>query len=59
MNSNEYLEIKSLLLEQKAMLEILMPSKATLSYICQITGRSRQCVKIPGTGYIIIHFLFI
>lgn len=44
MNSSEYLEIKSLLLEQKAMLQMLIPNKATVSYISMATGRSRQTI---------------
>lgn len=42
MSNEEYLELKSLLLEQKAMMQILLPSKATLSYISEVTGKSRQ-----------------
>jgi len=44
MGSNEYMEIKSLLLEQKAMLQMLIPNKSTVSYISEVTGRSRQTI---------------
>jgi len=44
MGSQEYLELKSLLLEQNAMLQMLIPTKASVSYICEATGKSRQTV---------------
>jgi len=44
MGSQEYLELKSLLLEQNAMLQMLIPTKASVSYICETTGKSRQTV---------------
>ncbi len=44
MGASEYLEIKSLLLEQKAMLQMLIPNKSTVSYISEVTGRSRQTI---------------
>lgn len=51
-NSNlahsEYFEIKSILLEHTVMLSMLMPSKSTVSFICDVTGVSRQTI----TSYI-------
>ncbi len=44
MSDREYMEIKNLLLEQKAMLTMLIPNKSTVSFISEITGRSRQTI---------------
>lgn len=44
MNNGEYLELKNLLLDQRAMIEILIPIKSTISHISSITGRSRQTI---------------
>jgi len=44
MSSQEYLEIKNLLLEQKAMLNMLIPNNATVRTISDMTGKSRQTI---------------
>ena len=52
MGSQEYLELKSILLEQNAMLQMLVPTKASVSYICETTGKKRQTV----TAYLKANF---
>lgn len=42
---SEYLELKSMLLEQKAMLKMLIPTKSSISYISDVTGKSRQTIS--------------
>jgi|GEM_PF-952846 len=44
MSTEEYREIKSLLLEQRAMLNMLIPTHSTVSYISSVTGRTRQTI---------------
>lgn len=44
MESREFLELKNLLLEQKAMLNMLIPKNGTVSYVCDVTGASRQVI---------------
>lgn len=45
MSEIEYLEIKTLLLEQKAMLQSLFPNKVSLSFIKERTGLTRQAIR--------------
>ena len=44
LDHSEYFEIKSILLEHTVMLNMLMPSKSTVSFICDVTGVSRQTI---------------
>lgn len=45
MSSEEFFELKNLLLEQRALLSILVPDDVPLSFICDRTGKSRQAVR--------------
>ncbi|NOQ32119.1 MAG: hypothetical protein GQ570_13465 [Helicobacteraceae bacterium] len=45
-------EIKSLLLEQRAMLSMLIPDKASISYLAETTNKSRQAIR----EYILNHY---
>ena len=45
MIQTEYLEIKKLLLEQKAILETLFPNKVSISFIKERTGLTRQGIR--------------
>lgn len=45
MSSEEFFELKNLLLEQRALLSILIPDDVPLSFICDRTGKSRQAVR--------------
>lgn len=45
MSSEEFFELKNLLLEQRALLNILIPDDVPLSFICDRTGRSRQALR--------------
>lgn len=45
MNNEEFFELKNLLLEQRALLSILIPDDVPLSFICDRTGKSRQAVR--------------
>ena len=45
MSEIEYLEIKTLLLEQKAMLQSLFPNKVSISFIKERTGLTRQAIE--------------
>ncbi len=45
MSSEEFFELKNLLLEQRALLNILIPNNVPLSFICDRTGKSRQAVR--------------
>ena len=45
MSSNEYLELKGLLSQQMAMLQLLMPKKASVSFLSESTGKSRQAIR--------------
>lgn len=45
LNSIEYIEIKSMLCELTNMVKMLIPQKATISYLSSITGRSRQSIR--------------
>jgi len=44
MVTNEYLELKSMLINIINILELLIPSKPTVTLISNITGKSRQTV---------------
>lgn len=45
MIQTEYIEIKSLLLQQKVLLESLFPTKVSISFITERTGLSRQGIR--------------
>lgn len=45
MNQIEFYEIKTLLLEQKAILQSLFPNKVSLSFIKERTGFTRQAIR--------------
>ena len=45
MSQSEYIEIKSILLQNKALLESLFPSKVSISFIAERTGLSRQGIR--------------
>lgn len=45
LNSIEYIEIKSMLCELTDMVKMLIPQKTTVSYLSNITGRSRQSIR--------------
>jgi len=45
MSNEEFFELKNLLLEQRALLNILIPNDVPLSFICDRTGKSRQAVR--------------
>lgn len=44
-HSMELLEIKSLLLEQRALLDALFPNKIAIGFIVERTGLTRQAVR--------------
>ena len=46
LNNSEYLELKALLLEQRAMLKTLFPDKVSLSFIKERTGLTRQAIRM-------------
>ena len=45
MSSEEFFELKNLLLEQRALLNILIPNDVPLSFIVERTCKSRQAVR--------------
>jgi len=45
MSDQEFLELKGLLLEQRALLNILIPDNVPLSFICERSGKTRQAVR--------------
>lgn len=45
MRSEEFFELKNLLLEQRALLSILIPDDVPLSFISDRTGKSRQAIR--------------
>ena len=45
MNNEEFFELKNLLLEQRALLSILIPDDVPLSFISDRTGKSRQAIR--------------
>ena len=45
MNTNEYIELKQLLSELKNMIRILVPQTASISYLSDLTGKSRQSIR--------------
>ena len=46
MSEFEYIEIKSLLLEQREILRNLFPDKVSLSYIKERTSLTRQAIRM-------------
>jgi hypothetical protein len=51
-NSLEYLELKSLILQQQALLKMFIPVKASVSHLANMTGKSRQAIR----QYLIANF---
>jgi hypothetical protein len=45
-SSTEYLELKTLLLAQRAILKTLFPDKVSLSFIKERTGLTRQAIRM-------------
>lgn len=45
-STSEYIEIKKLLLEQRAILKSLFPDKVALSFVKERTGLSRQAIRM-------------
>ena len=45
MSQSEYSEIKSILLQNKALLESLFPTKVSISFIAERTGLTRQGIR--------------
>ena len=45
LNPIEYLEIKSMFCELTNMVKMLIPQKATISYLSETTGKSRQSIR--------------
>lgn len=52
MNSNEYLELKRLLLKQQTFLSLLIPQKMSISRISELSGKSRQAIR----QYLLKHY---
>ncbi len=44
MSSQEYMDLKSSILDLRSMLSLLIPSKATVSFVSETTGKSRQTI---------------
>lgn len=42
---NEYLELKRMLSELNSMIKMLIPKKASVSYLAETTGKSRQAIR--------------
>jgi len=42
--NNEYLEIKSYLTQLATMINMLIPTKVSVSYLAETTGKSRQAI---------------
>lgn len=45
LNQTEYLELKGMLSELKRMVKMLIPQKASVSYLSETTGKSRQSIR--------------
>lgn len=43
---SEFIELKTLLLEQRAILETLFPKKVSLSFVKDRTGLTRQAIRM-------------
>lgn len=44
-SSMEYLELKSMLLQQQAMLNMFIPIKTSIAHLVGMTGKSRQAIR--------------
>ena len=44
-NTTEYIELKGMLSELKRMIKMLIPQKASVSYLAETTGKSRQSIR--------------
>jgi len=44
-DSMDYLELKGMVSKQIGMLQMLIPQKATVSYLAESTGKSRQAIR--------------
>lgn len=42
---SEYLELKGMISELKYMIQIIIPKKASVSYLAESTGKSRQSIR--------------
>ena len=51
-SSLEYLELKSLILQQQALLKMFIPVKASVAHLASMTGKSRQAIR----QYLIANF---
>ena len=51
-NSLEYLELKNLILQQQSLLKMLIPVKASVAHLANMTGKSRQAIR----QYLIANF---
>lgn len=45
LNTTEYLELKGMVSELKRMVSMLIPKKASVSYLSETTGKSRQSIR--------------
>lgn len=52
MSSHEYIELRDMISQQNAMLKLLVPKKATASFLAKSTGKSRQAIR----QYLFNHF---
>lgn len=52
MSSTEYIELRDMISQQNAMLKLLIPEKASISYVAKATGKSRQAIR----QYLFNHF---
>lgn len=52
MSSHEYIELRDMINQQNAMLKLLIPDKASVSYVAKATGKSRQAIR----QYLFNHF---
>lgn len=45
LNRKEYTELKQMLSELKSMIKIIIPQQASVSYLSESTGKSRQSIR--------------
>ena len=50
--NNEYITLRNELLEIKTLLKMLVPKKASIAYLAESTGKSRQAIR----NYLLKHF---
>ena len=58
LQATEYLELKGMLSQQMAMIQMLIPKKASVSYLAESTGKTRNAIRAflinnfePDTDY--------